>query len=435
MATPPRPFPAFKTRIFLILWHIAWVLLMPVILIYLKRRAKQEPMYFHYLHERFGFHVKRPTPHVWIHAVSLGEVRSATYLINQLLARGENVVITHFTPAGRSETLRLYPEAVANGRVVPVWVPFDYDLAYRRFFHAFRPKFGLVMEVEFWPGMIMSSRKRGVPLFLCNGQYPSKSYERDKTRRFSIADIVPGFAGVLVKSEMMAQPFREIGLQNIAVTGELRFDQPINVGHQRAGQVARGQIAPNRRVIVFASTVMGEDQIYIDALRKLQRQDNPLIVYVPRKPEHVQTAQDLLTAAGFSVQRRSCVYAPELVQKGGFNSDILLGDSLGEMHFYLAMADLVVVGGGFATQGSHNIIEPLLHGKPVILGPNIWTIEFPAREAFAAGVCRVATPDSLFDVLNDHKVWPDPKDFVHSMQGGAVRSLDAVDRFLGQSRA
>jgi 3-deoxy-D-manno-octulosonic-acid transferase len=74
------------------------------------------------------------------------------------------------------------------------------------------------------------------------------------------------------------------------------------------------------------------------------------------------------------------------------------------MYFYLALADRVVTGGGFTPHGAHNIIEPLALGKPVIVGPAIHTIEYPAAEAIAAGVCfHAETPADLATALTD---WP-----------------------------
>ncbi len=110
--------------------------------------------------------------------------------------------------------------------------------------------------------------------------------------------------------------------------------------------------------------------------------------------------------------------------------DILLGDSVGEMYFYIALADRVVTGGGFTRHGAHNIIEPLALMRPVIVGPEIHTIEYPAVEAIAAGVClRVETVAALAAALTD---WPGPahdtiKAFVASHSGATRRTLDVLD--------
>ena len=410
-------------------YRLLWLILMPLVLFYLKWRARREPMYTDYLGERFGFGAHRSGDWVWIHAVSLGEFRSAIPLIDALLARGERVVITHFTPAGRGASMDHYSDEIAAGKLAVCWIPFDYGLAFRRFFRRFSISYGLVMEVEFWPGMIMSARAANIPLFLCNGQYPNKSYQRDKGRILSARDIVPGFAGVMVKSNRMAEPFRELGLDNIAITGEMRFEQPINQSHIDAAVRLRSQLS-ERPVLTFASAVKDEDALFIAAIHALKsRIPDALIVYVPRKPEHFDRAAELIQATGLSVARRSVVLDATFETELPFTCDVLLGDSLGEMHFYLTLADQVVVGGGLAPQGSHNIIEPLSQGKPTIVGPNTWTIDFPAVEAIEAGVVRQVSPDELADALLDLSEYASADAFMSVMGGSVEKTLDAVSNF------
>ena len=423
-------FPSIKVTAFMAFYRLLWLLLMPVVLLYLKRRARREPMYIDQLGERFGFGTQRLGDWAWIHAVSLGEFRSAIPLIDALLARGERVVITHFTPAGRGASMDHYSDQIAAGKLVVCWIPFDYGRAFRRFFRRFSITYGLVMEVEFWPGMIMSARAANIPLFLCNGQYPNKSYERDKGRVLSARDIVPGFAGVMVKSNRMAEPFRELGLDKIAVTGEMRFEQPINQIHIDAAVRMRSHF-PGRPVLTFASAVKDEDALFIAAMQALKsRMPDALIVYVPRKPEHFNRAAELIQAAGLSVARRSVVLDTKFEFEMPLTCNVLLGDSLGEMHFYLALADQVVVGGGFAPQGSHNIIEPLSQGKPTIVGPNTWTIDFPVVEAIEAGVVRQVSPDELADALLDLSEYASADAFMSVMGGSVEKTLDAVSDFM-----
>ena len=387
-------------------------------------------MYTDHLGERFGFGAQRSGDWVWIHAVSLGEFRSAIPLIDALLARGERVVITHFTPAGRGASMDHYSDQIAVGKLAVCWIPFDYGLAFRRFFRRFSIRYGLVMEVEFWPGMIMSARAANISLFLCNGQYPNKSYQRDKHRILSARDIVPGFAGVMVKSNRMAEPFRELGLENIAVTGEMRFEQPINHSHIDAAVRLRSHLS-ERPVLTFASAVKDEDALFIAAIQALKsRIPDALIVYVPRKPEHFDRAAELIQAAGLSLARRSVVLDAAFELEMPVTCDVLLGDSLGEMHFYLALADQIVVGGGFVPQGSHNISEPLSQGKPTLVGPNTWTIDFPAIEAIEAGVVRQVSANELADALLDLSGYASADAFLSSMGGSVAKTLDAVSDFL-----
>lgn len=403
-------------RLGIALWSALWTATLPLLLLYLLWRSRRDPVYRSHLAERWGWHRSWRPGAVWVHAVSLGELRSAVPLIQALLQRGERVVTTHFTPAGRGEAERVFAAAIAAGRVRVVWVPLETGWAYRGFLRAFRPAYGLVMEIEIWPQMIASARAARVPLLMCNAQYPSRSLARDSTRLPIRQALMRGFAGALVKSELQRQRFASIGLANIAVTGELRFDQPVPAELVAAGRAARHWLgAEHRRVICIASAIEGEDPTYlhaIHAVRAHQRasdQPMPLVVYVPRRPERFDAVAELLAAAGLVVLRRSALggaFDPrqwpaqlrpaQLQPHLNAGPDVLLGDSLGEMYAYLAMADEVVVGGGFSLKGAHNISEALVLGKPVVTGPHVHTIEYPFCEAMAAGVALcVADQEAL----------------------------------------
>lgn len=425
--------------LFLRLWSLLWHLGLPVVLVYLWRRGRKDPLYAQHLAERFGRYRQCLPGAVWVHAVSLGEMRSAVPLVRALLDRGDRVVTTHFTPAGRREAERVFAAEIAAGRMAAVWVPFETSWAYAGFFRAFRPKAGLVMEIEIWPRMIFAARRADVPLFMCNAQYPTKSMARDAklTLRHKM---MQGYAGAFVKSDLQAQRFASVGVRNIQVTGELRFDQPIPPQLVGAAKALRPQLAGDRPVITFASAVEGEDDLYLDAIQAaLRHPSRPFIVYVPRKPERFDEVAGLLSARGFRVLRRSQALSVTLIPEslrsppGGPPPDILLGDSLGEMYFYIALSDRVITGGGFTPHGAHNIIEPLALKRPVIVGPEIHTIEYPAVEAIAAGVClRVETSQALTDALTD---WTGPGEaaiqaFFAAHSGATAKTLAALDRAL-----
>jgi 3-deoxy-D-manno-octulosonic-acid transferase len=420
-----------KLWLFLRLWSLAWHLGLPLVLLYLWYRGRKDPLYAQHLAERFGRYPQRLDGAVWVHAVSLGEMRSAVPLVRALLDRGDRVVTTHFTPTGRREAERVFAAEIAAGQMASVWVPFETAWAYRGFFRAFRPKAGLVMEIEIWPRMIFAAKAAGVPLFMCNAQYPTKSMARDA--KFTLRHkIMQGFAGAFVKSDLQALRFASVGVANITVTGELRFDQPIPPLHLLAAAALRQDLAGDRPVITFASVVEGEDALYLDAIEAALRDPSrPFVVYVPRKPERFDDVAGMLAARGLQAIRRSEVLTETLTPKAGMpTADMLLGDSLGEMYFYIALSDLVVTGGGFTPHGAHNIIEPLALRRPVIVGPEVHTIEYPATEAIAAGVClRVETPLALQAALTG---WHGPgaqaiETFFAAHAGATARTLQALD--------
>ncbi|MGJ8589359.1 MAG: 3-deoxy-D-manno-octulosonic acid transferase [Yoonia sp.] len=433
-----------KLTLFMVFYRALWVLLLPFVLLYLWRRGRRDPDYTGHLAERFGvYSAPLPQNAIWFHAVSIGETRSAIALIRLVLDRGDKVVLTHFTPAGRRDSTRQFAAEIASGQLAVVWAPFDMLWCYRRFFRACRPQIGLPLEVEVWPAMIYAARTAGVPLYMCNAQYAPGPFERDRKwlpfRRWCIR----AFAGAFVKSQGQAERFALVGLKNVTVTGELRFDQPVPPALTEAARKLRPVIAAERDVLVIASGVEGEEDLYSAVLSQLVAacrkagEAAPFIIYVPRAPERFDAVAEKLQVAGLSVCRRSAVLDADLAPVSTFDShDVLLGDSLGEMFFYLALADRVIVGGGFTPRGAHNIIEPLLLRKPVLTGPWVWPIEFPFTEAKAAGVA-VSVPDqdallaALGEPLRDQSVQINT--FLAQHIGASARTLDEIDAVIGRT--
>lgn len=444
-----QAFPSPSIRIFLVVYAVLWAVFLPLALLYLLWRGRRDPRYRMNIAERFGFYKTTAKNAVWVHAVSLGEMRSAGPLIKRLIEQGETVVTTHFTPAGRVAAHDLFAEEIKNGQLIALYVPLEFDWVFRRFFTVFKPKYGLVMEIEMWPRMIASAHRRDVPLFLCNGQYPEKSFKRDTSHTSIRGKFSRGFAGLMVKSETHAERFHALGAGPIFVTGELRFDQLIapkllSAAHKLAPQTQ------GRTVITIASAVIGEDAQYLTAIQNVQRFCTankitlPLFVYVPRAPERFDEVAEMLRNAGQNVLKRSDFLDGGLIAAKPTDleaADILLGDSLGEMYFYLELSDFAIVGGGFVPKGAHNVIEPLALQKPVLVGPHIWTIEYPAVEAMAAGaLIKTDTIEELVQTMQD---WIQHKDaiteraamakaFFDATTGATENTLDAINTMLGK---
>lgn len=388
----------FRLRLALIFYRALWVCALPLVLLYLHRRSRRDPAYGENLEERWGYGLTLEGA-IWVHAVSLGEMRSAVPLVRALLDRGERVVTTHLTPAGRRAAETAFADEIAEGTLVVRYLPFETRRAFQRFLQATRPKFALVLEVEIWPVMIAEAARAKVPLYLVNSQIPGKSFPRARRLARILGHPVAGVVGVFAKSERHAARFRTLGAPNVHTTGELRFDQPIPDHLLSAAAKIRPKIT--RPVVAVASVVEGEDAFYLKAYRHLQSsysergEQAPLFIHIPRAPERFGPAGDDLTVAGQNMLHRSLAFNAALEPKDILvlnQADVLLGDSMGEMYFYLALADVAVVGGGFLASGAHNVIEPLALKKPVLTGPNIWTIEYPAEEAVEADVLKLC-PD------------------------------------------
>ena len=446
MKPNPKAYPTFRMQLFLYAYAAFWALSLPFALAYLFWRSRKDIAYRKNIAERFGLYPSRRKDSVWIHAVSMGEMRSAGPLVHALLGQGESVVLTHFTPAGRKEARKLFPDQIADGRVISVYIPIEFNWAFRSFFQFYNPKYGLVMEIEWWPRMIAASRRYDVPLLACNAQYPSKSFERDVSKNSIRSELPSGFAGILSKSETQSQKFRQLGVTNIAATGELRFDQFISPKFIEASENFNG--FNGRPVVTISSVVEGEDAIYISAIKSVlaSAKNKPVFIYVPRAPERFDDSYRLLKDAGLSVARRSTSFDAALSdthQTNWSGIDVLLGDSMGEMYFFLALCDVAITGGGFAGKGAHNVIEPLALKKPVIVGPEIQTIEYPAVEAIHAGVLtHVKDGQTLVDAISDHiNAFDTHHDLTEKIEtfyaehaGACVKTMKAIPQLIAQSK-
>jgi 3-deoxy-D-manno-octulosonic-acid transferase len=312
---------------------------------------------------------------------------SAAPLVRLLLQAGRRVVTTHATPAGRAIAEELFAAEIDAGQLAVRYAPIDVARYWRAFFAGTTPRVGLVMEMEFWPAMIEAAANADVSLCLANSQIPSRSLARARRMKtWAGAHPCARAAAVFAKSDRMAQRFSELGQETVLSLGETRFDIPPPPTHIAAGDRLKTVIS--KQTVTLASVVEGEEDTYIRALKSLP--EAPFIIWVPRAPELFEATCDRLKAAGFRIAKRDELFDSALNQIGDLGEiDILVGNSVGEMFFYLQPADAVVVGGGFVEKGAHNVIEPLALGKPVVAGPHVWTIEYPGVEAQEAEVLHV----------------------------------------------
>jgi 3-deoxy-D-manno-octulosonic-acid transferase len=384
-------------RLLLAMYQLAWHLGLPLALLYLWLRGRKEPLYRHFLGERFGkldCSLKAP---FWLHSASLGELRGAMPLIDKLLAEGLPVLITTLTPAGRTAANQRYAQAILEGKLQVSYLPLELSWAVRAFAGRVKPSCMVSSEIDTWPTLLYTLKSMGIPLGIVNAQYPQKSFIKDQAWAGFRAAFFRAYEIVLCKSKLHAERFIATGCPKVEVVGELRFDLPIPQAQVRAAQRMRKSqpaICGVRHVICIASLIEDEEDLLLDACQEFVNDmarhghTRPLFIFVPRSPQRFDTVAERLQALGWRLLRRSQDLNSnfEIVHAINQPVDVLLGDSLGEMYFYLALADTVTVCGSFIKNGSHNVIEPLALQKPVIVGPSIWGIEYPGQEALAAGV-------------------------------------------------
>lgn len=377
-----------------LLYQVAAHLVLPVAIVILALRARKEPLYSALCWNRFGLLGPRTRGRVFVFAASLGETRAVTPLVEGLLGRGEEILLTHSSAAGLAETRRAFATELADGRVVAGYVPLDLFWAVALFFRRHRPKLGLVVEAELWPALLVQARWARIPVFQVNGNYTERGFKRDSSIFGGVRLLFWRlYQSVLTKSQERADRYVAAGMQAdwVRLVGELKFDQKQKLDQIiAAGALLRAHPAGSA-VLGIASSIEDEEAKLIEVIQTLHRAVSPppRIVWVPRSPQRFAAVHEQLEAIGIHAERRSRVLGADFSPEEGFSwPEVLVGDSIGEMDFFYSLCDLVFVGATLSPMGGHNIIEPLALNKPVVTGPSIHGILFPALEAIDQGAMR-----------------------------------------------
>jgi 3-deoxy-D-manno-octulosonic-acid transferase len=391
---------------------------LPLLPLRLWWRGRREPGYRRHVGERFGrYHAHVSGTVYWIHAVSVGETRAATPLVQRLKATypEATLVLTHMTAAGRETGQTLF-----NDNVVQVWLPYDVPFAVHAFYAHFRPAAGFLLETELWPNLVAAAQDVGTPLFLVNARL-SESSARGYRRFAALSRPMLGrLAGVAAQSAADAERLSELGAPQAIVTGNLKFDVTIPDTALELGAGFRARFGATRPIWLAASTRDGEEVLLLDALARRPLPGNPLLVLVPRHPQRFATVAELLRSRGVPFIRRSKGGAPIPA-----DVSVVLGDSMGEMPAYCAAADVAFVGGSLLPLGGQNLIESLAVGTPVLIGPHTFNFSEATAGAIEAGAAlRVADANGLVTALAALLADPGRR---HAM-GLAARAFHALHR-------
>jgi len=346
--------------------------ILPFALLRLWWRGRREPLYRRDLGERFGtYEFTSERPVLWVHAVSVGEARAAAPLVEALREQfpDSDVLVTCMTAAGRAMVKQVFGESV-----LAAWLPYDLPGAVRRFLEHFRPRLGILVETEIWPNLLATCRDFGVPVVLASARLSEKSARGYRRWPGLARPAFASLAAVCAQTAADAERLAALGARNVSVAGNLKFDIVPNPAQASQGRAWRAALG--RPVLLFASTREGEERLLLEALPA--GSEETLVVVVPRHPQRFEEVAAL--AAG----RRSRGDVPRPQDR------VFLGDTMGEMAFYYAAADVAVIGGSFAPLGGQNLIEACAAGTPAVLGPSMYNFAEPARLAVQAGAALQA---------------------------------------------
>ena len=328
---------------------------------------------------RWPFKTDRVLGLIWIHAVSVGETAAAAPLIEELLANESDwqILVTSMTPTGSDHVNKLF-----GNRVLHCYCPYDVPVLMRRFIAYTRPALCVLMETELWPNLIHSCRKQKVPVMLANARMSRESARSYARLGKPVREMLRSIDCIAAQYQPDADRFIELGASSgrVRVAGSLKFSTPVALTPASPISILDSVRASGRRVIIAASTRDKEEEKVLDAFEMVLKSDaDILLLLVPRHPQRFQGVAGLCEALGFNLQRRS--EADNLSP----STNVLLGDSMGEMGQYFAVSDLAFVGGSLVDTGCQNVLEPAAQGLPIVVGPSQYNFASICTELEKAG--------------------------------------------------
>ncbi len=320
--------------------------------------------------------------HVWVHAVSVGEVNAAAPLINALLRQypQQRLLVTTITPTGSDRVRALW-----GARVTHVYLPYDITGAVKRFLARHRPQLALIVETELWPNLLFACRDHGIPAYLVNARLSERSLRGYRALRPLVGRALRTLHNVAAQSEADADRFRRLGAREdqVIVCGNLKFDTPVDPAIAQFAQQFRSRCG-ERPVWIAASTHPDEEAAMLAIDRKLRvRWPELLMLWAPRHPERFRPVTQQAIDTGLQVATRKLTRLPDP------SDAVFVIDTLGELMSFYACADVAFVGGSLQPIGGHNLLEPAAVGTATVTGPHLHNFSDIAAQMRKADALRI----------------------------------------------
>lgn len=367
-------------------------------------------------------------PVIWAHAASVGETIAIAPLLTHLAGTGINIVLT----TGTVTSAKVVADRL-SGQVIHQYAPLDLLPAVTRFLDHWKPDLMIGCESEIWPATVQALASRHIPQVLVNARMSDRSFTTWNKHSALAEAVFENFAHVVAQSELDGDRFRALGARPVTVSGNLKVDTHLpQVDLNELGNLQR-QIA-GRRTWAAISTHEGEEEIAAEVHHLLStRYPQLLSIIVPRHPERAADIEAMLTAKGLQVAARSRGDAIT------HDTNVLLGDTIGEMALYLQLTEIVFIGNSLTTQGGHNPLEPAMMGAAILTGAHVQNFRESFQRLIKNGGARIVKDrNMLAGAINF--LYSNPQHLramisagantVNDMRGALDRTLSALEPFI-----
>ncbi|WP_407921386.1 lipid IV(A) 3-deoxy-D-manno-octulosonic acid transferase [Allorhizobium undicola] len=381
------------------------------------------------LSERLG-HAAFERPHgplVWVHAASVGEMMAITALMRELRRSQINVLLT----TGTVTSAEIAWQRLKN-EVIHQFVPLDLGPAVRRFLDHWQPDLAITVESEIWPSTLMELHQRQIPQILVNARLSDRSHARWQRHPAVAQSLFSKLSLVVAQSDVDAERFRDLGAWPVTVSGNIKVDTDAPPCDQAALSTYERQIG-HRKTWAAISTAEGEEKLAAMVHRALRASMGQLSIVVPRHPDRCDEIETMLVAQGLTVARRSRndAVTPQ--------TDILLGDTIGEMGLYLRLTEIAFVGRSlYQGGGGGNPLEPAVLGCAVLAGPHVENFRETYQALVRNGAARMVRDAEMLAkgvhyLMNEHLVRHKMADAgmeaVQQMRGALTTTMKVLEPY------
>ncbi|MDC1016023.1 3-deoxy-D-manno-octulosonic acid transferase [Candidatus Thioglobus sp.] len=365
----------------------------PFALLKILLKDSHDPSWKVKLKNQLGFVPKISDRVIWIHSVSLGEFNASKPLVDNLLDQYPKykILLTTTTITGSVAVKNHY-----KNKIIHCFFPFDSKLIIKSFLRKIQPEICILMETEIWPNLIHTLNKKNIPVCLINARLSEKSF--NKYQKFSpklVSETLRKLTLICSQNAFSSTRFIKLGAneESLINTGSLKFDSDDSIDVDLANSLR--QMVGDRHVIVFASTRDGEERLIIESYIKHKGQMNCLLVIIPRHPERFDETAKIAEGFDLNVNRRS------EAENCSEDTDILVGDSMGEMMAYYSISDIAFIGGSLTDNGCQNMLEAASLSKPIIFGPSVYNFEEISKQLLDNNASiQVSNADELMQTIS-----------------------------------
>jgi len=420
-----------------LLYLVALVLISPIAIYRMIRQNRYRKGWSN----RIG-NIKRRFPDkkcIWIHAVSVGEVNAARTIIKELSEKlsDREIIISTTTDTGFARATAIYGD-----KHLVFFFPMDFTFTMKRAFKNIRPNCCLLMELEVWPNFVRIANEFNAPVIVVNGRISDRSFARYSKIKPVARMMFSRISLILSQCQQYTDRFIALSVssEKVITTGSLKYDTAeTNPNADEVKELKEKLKLTDEPLLVAGGTGNDEEKIILDVFCKLKKLHKDLrLVIVPRKPERFDEVAKLIEATSFGIIRFSQVKAGSIEVAPG-NKSIILGDTMGDLRKFYAIADINFVGRTLVPMGGSDMMEAAASGNCTIFGPHAFNFRQTVDVLLqGGGAIMVQNGQQLYETLqkclSDHDyretIASKGRDIIIENQGATQKAVEEIVKLI-----